>query len=61
LPAVNPDRESTGQYLQLIYAAGDGGELLFIEVSDHGAGASLDRFARAPLRESSDPAPAARR
>lgn len=46
-----PDAALSDVYLQLLYAAGDGGELLFIEATDLGVEASLARFDQFRLKD----------
>jgi hypothetical protein len=53
-----PDERVSDRYLMLLWAAGDGGELIYVEVTDIGVQASLDRFATAQLSEKSPPKPA---
>lgn len=53
-----PDPTVSDQFLMLLHTAGDGGELLFVEVSDLGTEGSLARFERAPLTELTAPEPA---
>ncbi len=53
-----PDEQLSDTYLQLLYAAGDGGELLFIEATDLGVEASLERFDQFRLKDVVPAAPA---
>jgi hypothetical protein len=53
-----PDERLSDAYLQLLYAAGNGGELLFIEVSALGVEGSLERFDQFRFTEVEPAAPA---